>query len=462
MKRILAVGLMVSSVAQAALLPTESEYYYQLGGSSGLYIPPVNRDTNIVIGGNLRTSGLLNCNHFNPVISITNSFQDLKTSVSGIPAAAIDNLKGAVAGVAMYKLQQAMPRLYNLLQNTSIGAQNEVSLKVSDCMRTKQNLEAGNSPINSILSISDSQGWIETSKRALQGEPIDVVKASKDHAKLSEEYGIPWVHRHTGNSGGASQTPIHVIGDVVIAGYNLLLKPSRNLDDLSTPMTEIESTPFRRFWPKPMEAADWANLILGDIQISAKKEPEFKSAKAGFGLSNILQSCPKGSQSTTCVANVAAFLWDLVDEKEPLSEFNLKKISVPNLLITADIITGIQRMSDEQKLLTVSKLAEEIAIQNLLEEAMMLRRLLISGSQIQEVQNLKPAFSMVNQAIKRLDSDIHSLAFENEVRQKLMTKTLQLIMDLRNHQLLNHLPGEEKEKSVVKNGAVYRQALGDK
>ena len=156
------------------------------------------------------------------------------------------------------------------------------------------------------------------------------------------------------------------------------------------------------------------------------------------------------------MASVSTQVWKLVDKSIPLTETNLRTISASNLLITDEIITAIQRMPREQEILTVSKLGEEIAIQNLLDEALMLRRLLQAGFQIQEVQNIKTVQEMVRFALERLDGDIHSLAFEHEVRKEMMTKTLELIMDLRTHTVANSTPGDDREQSRVKDGAIYR------
>ena len=62
---------------------------------------------------------------------------------------------------------------------------------------------------------------------------------------------------------------------------------------------------------------------------------------------------------------------------------------------------------------------------------------------------------MVRFALKKLDDDIHSLAFESDVRKKLMNETLTMLMDLHNNDLANNLPGEDSEQAHVKNGAVY-------
>lgn len=438
-----------SLVFAGYLLPTESDYYYKLGGSSDLYVPPINTDQTITIGGNLDSRLGFTCNGFNPVVSITNTFQDMKSSAMNIPGGIIENLKGSVAGFPMYKLQQSMPALYNVLQNTASGVLNEFSIKVKDCQDVKKTLEEGLSPMESLLSVSDSQGWLDAAKRA-KTENVDVRATAKNIAKKRDEYGLPWIgHETTGNAGGKYQRPIQVINDVVIAGYNILLhrKPLNNdkKAQVVTPMTQN--------WKTPLDAANWAVKVLGDIHVSANESDQTKhEAKAGIGFSALLQSC---DSSNTCTSNVSKALWQLVDKQWPLTEEKLKLVSASNLMITDEIIITIQHLPREEQILTLSKLAEEIAVQNMLDKAMMMRRILQSGLQVQEVQNLKPALDMVRFALKKLDEDIHSLAFEKEVRKKMITETLSLLMDLRSHEIAKGLPGNDHEQAQVKHGAVY-------
>ncbi|HFL2715783.1 TPA: integrating conjugative element protein [Legionella pneumophila] len=446
---LLCIFLLPQTLVAGSFMPSESDYYYKLGGSSNLYVPPVNNDQTLTIGGNIDGRLGFTCNGFNPVVSITNTFQDMKSSAMNIPSGVIDNLKGSVAGFPLYKLQQSMPALYNVLQNTAAYAQNEFTVKVKDCQDVKKTLEEGQSPMESMLSVSDSQGWLEAAKRA-KTQNVDVTTTAKTIAKKREEYGLPWIGRETGNAGGKYQRPIKVINDVVTAGYNILLdrKPLTNekKPDVKTPMT--------RTWPSPTDASQWAVKVLGDIHVSSSddKDKTKHDAKAGIGLSALLQSC---DSSNTCTSNVSKALWNLVDKKWPLTEEKLKMVSASNLLITDEIIITIQRMPREEQIMTVSKLAEEIAVQNMLDKAMMMRRILQAGLQVQEVQNLKPALDMVKFALKKLDDDIHSLAFENEVRKKMMTQTLGLLMDMRNNDIAKGVPGDDHEQSQVKNGAIY-------
>lgn len=442
--------LLPTTLIAGSFQPNESDYYYKLGGSSNLYVPPVNNDQTITIGGNFDGRLGFTCNGFNPVVSITNTFQDMKSSVINIPGGIIDNLKGSVAGYPLYKLQQAMPALYNILQNTASGAQNEFAIKIKDCQEVKQTLEEGQSPMESMLSVSDSQGWLEAAKRA-KTHDVDVRETAKSITQKRDEYGLPWIGREKGNAGGKFQRPIKVINDVVIAGYNILLNRTP-LDNETAPTSK---TPLTKNWKKPTEASAWAVKVLGDIHVSAsdqKTDTSKHDTKAGIGLSALLQSC---DSSNTCTSNVAKALWQLVDKQWPLTEEKLRLVSASNLLITDEIILTIQRMPREEQLMTVSKLAEEIAVQNMLDKALMMRRILQAGMQVQEVQNLRPALDMVRFTIKKLDDDIHSLSFENEVRKKMMTETLGLLMDMRGNEIAKGIPGDDHEQSIIKNGAVY-------
>ncbi|KTD54229.1 pilus retraction ATPase PilT [Legionella sainthelensi] len=448
MKKSLLLILLIPSLIHAGgFMPSQSDYYYELGGTSNLFIPPVNKDQTLVIGADIDGRMGFSCSGFNPVVSITNTFQDLKKSALNIPGGVIDNLKGSVAGFPLYKLQQSMPALYNVLQNAASSAQNEFSLKVKDCQEVKQALEQNQSPMEGMLSVSDSQGWLDAAKRAKK-ENIDVTETSKSIAQKRDEYGLPWIGSDKGNSGGKFQRPIKVINDVVIAGYNILLE-RKPLNSLEKPITKI---PMTLSWPTPTDAANWAVKVLGDIQVSSSENKQNHDAKAGIGLSALLQSC---ANANTCSQNIAKALWNLVNGAWTLTEENLHKVSASNLLITDEVIITIQHLPREEQMLTVSKLAEEIAVQNMLDKALMMRRILQAGLQVQEVQNLKPAMNMVLFALKKLDDDIHSLSFENDVRKKMMNETLGTIMDIRHQAQNQNIPGQDHEQPAVKNGAIY-------
>lgn len=446
-KSLLLIFIIPSLVNAGSFMPSQSDYYYELGGTSNLFIPPVNKDQTIRIGADIDGRFGFSCSGFNPAVSITNTFQDLKKSALNIPGGVIDNLKGSVAGFPLYKLQQSMPALYNVIQNAASFAQNEFTLRVRDCQEVKLALEQNQSPVEGMLSVSDSQGWLEAATRAKK-ENVDVTETAKSITQKRDDYGLPWIGHEKGNAGGKFQRPIKVINDVVIAGYNILLE-RKPLDSLDKPTTNI---PMTQNWSTPTDAANWAVKVLGDIQVSTSENKQNHDAKAGLGLSALLQSC---ANANTCSQNIAKALWNLVNGTWTLTEENLRKVSASDLLITDEVIITIQHLPREEQMLTVSKLAEEIAVQNMLDKALMMRRILQAGLQVQEVQNLKPAMNMVLFALKKLDDDIHSLSFENDVRKKMMTETIGTVMDIRHQAQSQSIPGQDHEQSAVKNGAIY-------
>lgn len=454
--------LLVAQPTQAMkLIPTQSDFYYKLGAGSSLAIPAVTSKTAIKIGAQVKSHLLPNCSGFNPMVSLKNSLDNLKNEVNGLKNSVVTDLTNAVYGYPLAKLQQTFPGVYDMLQNQSLFAGDEFKVKVARCEQVKKQVMQGQSPLDGLMSITDTQGWIEAATKA-KTEDVDINEVAKNITKNSDDYGLPWIHRVENNNyaGGKDQPEIKVINDVVIAGYNLLASPGAELDSVASPKNDTRAS-FVRFWPNPSIAALWATKVLGDLTFTKKEDNKINSNQVGIGLTAVLQSCPHITENgNTCVSNVADFIWQLVDGKEVLSPENLNKLSSSNMAITADIITTIQALSREQQIIAVSKLAEDIAIQNLLEEALSLRTILYAGFQVQEVQNLKPVRDMVQNAIAKLNTEIESLAFEGNIRKQMANQTLKTILSIRDEAIENSAPDALHSDAAVKHGAIYKQ--GDK
>jgi len=454
------VSLMLAATTANAmkLIPTQSNVYYKLGGSS-VFIPAIKSTTAIKIGAHIKSHLLPNCSGFNPMVSLKHSLDNLKNQVNGLENTVVTNLTQAVYGYPLAKLQQSFPGIYDILQNQSLFAGDEFKVKVARCEQVKKQVMQGQSPLDGLISITDSQGWVEAAMKA-KTEEVDINDVAKNITKNSDEYGLPWLHnRNSSNNyaGGKNQKEIKVIKDVVIAGYNLLASPDAELDSLSAPNENTHAT-FVRFWPNPTIASQWATKVLGDITFTKKEDASVNSNQAGIGLTAVLQSCPHITENgNTCVSNVATFIWQLVDGQEAITPDNLSKLSSSNMAITADIITTIQSLPREEQILAVSKLSEDIAIQNLLEEALSLRSILYAGFYVQEVQNLKPVRDMVKSTIVKLNTEIESLAFESNVRKQMANRTLQTILSIRDEKMANSQPDSQHSDAAVKHGAIYKQ-----
>jgi len=69
-KLIVLTTLLPTSLFAGGFMPSQSDYYYQLGGSSNLFVPPINKDQTIKIGADIDGRLGFSCSGFNPVGSM--------------------------------------------------------------------------------------------------------------------------------------------------------------------------------------------------------------------------------------------------------------------------------------------------------------------------------------------------------------------------------------------------------
>lgn len=449
-------------LAAMKLIPSNSSVYYKLGGASDLLVPSVQSTRRIRLGSNVNASLLPTCSGFNPHVSIKNSLNNIQANFVGIQTELIAGVTAAIQGYALAKIQQTMPGMFDTMLNQTNFAGTEFKFKRKSCEQIQRQVAQGGSPIDGLFELSDSQGWIDATKRAATGLDVDVVSEEKKITQNREAYGIPWIHRTETYSGGKGQKPIKVISDVVIAGYNLIANESQNviLDSVEAPPTDTQAN-FVRFWPNPKVAAEWATKVVGDISFTKdekKEKPESGEVVAGIGLAAMLQTCPEiGATANTCPQAVSDFIWQMITGAESMDATNLERLNSGGMAVSFEVMQALIQMEKSDQIIAVSKLSHDIAMQNLIEEALALRRILLAGFQIQEVQNLKPIRQTVKNTIAVLDKEIASLAFENKVRRELTNKTLSTLLAIRDEAIASASLTEDKNTEHVANGALYTE-----
>lgn len=99
-------------------------------------------------------------------------------------------------------------------------------------------------------------------------------------------------------------------------------------------------------------------------------------------------------------------------------------MSAPGVAITHQVIQAIKNQSPEERHIIVHKLAQEIAEARTLEEAMVIRRLLLTGKKDGNVSAVHMAVAEVEKALKELEGEIDNVIFEKGVRSELVTNTV--------------------------------------
>lgn len=464
-KGILTCLLLSSSIALFAtdFIPKKSKYYYELGGGSNINLPPPSRHRTINIGGYANADLGYTCTAFNPSVSIGNSLNNIKDSSQALTMDIVSSATAAVGSFPMYILAKASPELYNLLQNAMASANEIFKVSMKDCETALSDISKGKSIYEDWFSISDSQGWLDGFHSAKANQKVDINNVAKNNTKEHRNKGIPWIHSQ--NSGGKEQTQINVIQDIVIAGFNAIAAQGTFLTrTLDSNLPAPAGSDLLKFWKTPKEAAEFARYVLGDISISANKK-EKDDTHAGMGLVGILKTCPfikekitrtRDYNDLTCMMEVEKSLAALVQSDERPSNNQLHDISAGSMLITPDIIQNIRNMDSDNKSITIAKLSEDIAMQNLAEQGLMLRRLLIAGSQTRPVQNLEPALTAVYKTLEQLDTELKNLSFEHDVRAKFSSSTIKTINNESTRLEQEALGNQVNQRSLDMNsGAVY-------
>ncbi len=151
--------LLVAQCYGAGIIPSNSTYYYQMGGGSDLSIPPISTQQDVTLGGDIHSNLGFSCD-FNPSVSISNTLNNIQSSMQGISQSVIGSATAAVGALPMYLLSHTNKDLYNLVQNTMTGALDTFHVSVGNCDRALTRIKQGKSVYQDWLSVSDSQGWL--------------------------------------------------------------------------------------------------------------------------------------------------------------------------------------------------------------------------------------------------------------------------------------------------------------
>ena len=74
-------------------------------------------------------------------------------------------------------------------------------------------------------------------------------------------------------------------------------------------------------------------------------------------------------------------------QQTPRSLTNLEEVSAPGVLLNKQVVTALQRTPEPERSALINKLASESAMARVLEKAMLVRRLLLSGMREPNVAN---------------------------------------------------------------------------
>jgi len=414
----LVTSLMFSANATAVGLQipdSESGWYYSIGGQRSISAPASPITNSIILGGSLDWGSGFNCSAFDPTLGVANTLNQVKNGVDAIQQQVTDAATGAIASLPLLMLQRANPGLYEMLMNSMARAQQGVRVSTQSCEQMQKTISQGGNPLEGWIDISRTHDWKDQmGNGGYRSASVDVVEAKETVEKNNGDNGVTWLEGT--KAGGRGQRPINIPTDIVKAGYNQALNRGANSNMAAT----NNSGRVAELWSSPNELMVFSRSLLGEEKIrtySDRPTETVPSRGMAFEINKEVERLTPKYDA-------------LIDGSMELSGDNLLAISSPSVVITSGTIQSLRKMTPAERTILKNRLILEVATAIVIEKALMLIRLLGSGSQEPNVSQNGPAQESAQKYTDRLQQSIDETLFEHEMNKRLASSTSQTIRDI--------------------------------
>lgn len=198
------------------------------------------------------------------------------------------------------------------------------------------------------------------------------------------------------------------------------------------------------------------HFVFESATCNDRKCEKQQGGVVGHGLLPWITSC---HDKENCVDTIRDELANMITGKAPITKENLIKVSADGIVISPEVIASIQRMDSTQQSIVINKLSQEIAVQRLIDKALIARNILATGSQVPVISSNHPAQIVISRAITNLDNDIRSITFESQIRKQTMSDTLSKVLSYADDQQKNAMQIAPISAStpIMENGAVGKE-----
>ena len=399
-KRTACASALVALLAVAApAASADDEFLYRLGGAEPISLGPSARATTLRLGVGAEWNSNLVCGNFDAAHSIRQQLNGVSGAFQEVMGNVIDTAQGVVASLPALVIQRLNPGLYDLLQNGVLEAGQEFRVAKLRCDEIADDM--GERLAHEGWSgIARADYW----RRQVDVGGRDVVEVIREaDGSAGADGGVPWIGGTA--AGGAGQEPIEAVGDVSKAGYNLLLGRAVD-DDSAVDPAACGDSDICRTWDDPDQMAAWMRRVVGEIEVRTCDGCRRVASQAGLGLASLYR------REKSELANI---LQPLAQTEAIPGEAVLEGLTGgAGFRVTRRVIEAIR---DEPRPAEVAnRLAGELAVGRVMEQAAMARRALLAGMREPNVANNEAALRQSERALAELDREIRQMEVELRVK----------------------------------------------
>lgn len=399
--------------------------YYQIGGGEAIMPPPVRRST-MPLSVGLGWNTDMMCGNFDIQTTVRNQLNGITSGYQQLMGNVIQSATGAVASLPAMIIQRANPQLYDLLTNGVLQGRLDFDKSLLNCQKMAEKM----------TDLASGPAWFSGAKaenyQAIATSDKDAIRADQKAAREAAEKGKRWVGGQ--KRGGKGQPAIRVVHDATAAGWNILNhQPVTSTSALTSSECDGELC---TTWKSSEEAAGWMTRVVGEQTISVAQtadDPAGQSgAQAGVGLHPLIEE-----EKT----NILPLLKELVNGNQKPGFDNLTQASGGSMQLTRGVVEALR--DDPDAAVLTERLAGELALARVTEQALLARRTLLAGMREPVIANEKEAQETLGKTTAQLDEELSQLKLELDFRQALTRNTASQI--LQRKQQRDQLQGQPVE-----------------
>lgn len=398
----------------------DSLLYYQIGGGAAIMPPPVRRSASPLTMGIGWNSDMM-CGNFDINTTVRNQLNGMTDGFQQLMGDVIQSATGAVASLPAMVIQRANPQLYDLLTNGVLQGRLDFDKSLLSCQKMAEKM----------TDYVEDAAWLASAKaenlQSIAASDPDAIRAEQKAAREAAEKGKRWVGG--ARYGGRGQSPIRLVRDTTVAGWNLL-NHQPVAGNTVIPATRCDGE-VCTVWKKPTDAADWMNRVLGEqtINLSAETTEQQSGAQAGVGLHPLIHEEQE---------KIRPLLTALVSGEMKPTFANLAQVSGGSLMLSRGVVEALR--DDPDAPLLIERLSGELALSRVTEQALLARRVLLAGRREPNIAAQKEAQTWLNEAGIQLDQELSQIKLEMDMRQALADNAASLTLQRRTTR--NQLQGQ--------------------
>ena len=381
--------------AQSNLIDNLKDYI-EFSANRSPPAPP--RESSLYIGGELNLDAHLACSKFDPKLSVDYALTGLKetmSTVESIPKTVISSLPGVV-------FCRALPGVCELAQEYTARYENRFNLAVKSCEQMIADATRRRNPYQDIIDATVENAWNQGASQ--NKTPSQVQKDMPDF----KDKGITWLGNN--KHGGRGQRQIRPVRHTIAAGWCVANGENRSDCETSTAQNKYTQT-----WSVVAELKQWITDVVGDIGFWIYQSAPAPQSYPGLGL-----NAKVNEREPLIKAKLEQLIQTPANKIYDIDPKDLEFLSSSSQEMLPQIIAALQVDLDREWLL--KRLTNEIASAQVLDEALLARRLLLIGSKEPNLYTHKNFISReVGQATERLEDEIDQLLMEAEARSKVVS-----------------------------------------